>query len=49
LELSHELNPEAQLEMDTLKAFIVDREVSQVFEVKKYSKLSCCDRSETLT
>ncbi|KAG1930461.1 alpha-2-macroglobulin-like protein [Pimephales promelas] len=36
LELSLELNPEAQLEMDTLKAFIVDREVSQVFEVKKY-------------
>ncbi|XP_077086661.1 alpha-2-macroglobulin-like [Siphateles boraxobius] len=36
LQLSHELNPEAQIGMYTLKAFIADREISQVFEVKKY-------------
>ncbi|XP_056097146.1 alpha-2-macroglobulin-P-like [Rhinichthys klamathensis goyatoka] len=36
LQLSHELNPEAQMGMYTLKAFIADREISQVFEVKKY-------------
>ncbi|XP_067308346.1 alpha-2-macroglobulin-like protein 1 [Pseudorasbora parva] len=36
LQLSHELNPEAQLGMYTLKAFIGDRMISQVFEVKKY-------------
>ncbi|XP_048013066.1 pregnancy zone protein-like isoform X2 [Megalobrama amblycephala] len=36
LQLSHELNPEAQIGMYTLKAFIGDRMISQVFEVKKY-------------
>ncbi|XP_048061395.1 LOW QUALITY PROTEIN: alpha-1-inhibitor 3-like [Megalobrama amblycephala] len=36
LQLSHELNPEAQMGMYTLKAFIGDRMISQVFEVKKY-------------
>ncbi|XP_067280946.1 alpha-2-macroglobulin-like protein 1 [Pseudorasbora parva] len=36
LQLSHELNPEAQTGMYTLKAFIGDRLRSQVFEVKKY-------------
>ncbi|XP_077058468.1 alpha-2-macroglobulin-like protein 1 [Siphateles boraxobius] len=36
LQLSHELNPEAQIGMYTLKAFIGDRTVSHVFEVKKY-------------
>ncbi|XP_067314067.1 pregnancy zone protein-like [Pseudorasbora parva] len=36
LQLSHELNPEAQIGMYTLKAFIDDRMISQVFEVKKY-------------
>ncbi|KAG1931636.1 pregnancy zone protein [Pimephales promelas] len=36
LQLSHELNPEAQMGMYTLKAFIAEREVSQIFEVKKY-------------
>ncbi|ROL45443.1 Alpha-2-macroglobulin [Anabarilius grahami] len=36
LQLSHELNPEAQTGMYTLRAFIGDRTVSQVFEVKKY-------------
>ncbi|XP_067308332.1 pregnancy zone protein-like [Pseudorasbora parva] len=36
LQLSHELNPEAQIGMYTLKAFIGDRIISQVFEVKKY-------------
>ncbi|CAM4320863.1 unnamed protein product [Leuciscus chuanchicus] len=36
LQLSHELNPEAQIGMYTLKAFIGDRTISQVFEVKKY-------------
>ncbi|RXN08318.1 alpha-2-macroglobulin-like isoform X2 [Labeo rohita] len=36
LELSHQLNPEAQVGMYTLRAFIGDRIISQVFEVKKY-------------
>ncbi|KAL1246514.1 hypothetical protein QQF64_034648 [Cirrhinus molitorella] len=36
LELSHQLNPEAQVGIYTLSAFIGDRMVSQVFEVKKY-------------
>ncbi|XP_052429368.1 alpha-2-macroglobulin [Carassius gibelio] len=36
LELSHALNPEAQVGMYTLRAFIGDRMISQVFEVKKY-------------
>ncbi|ROJ08811.1 Pregnancy zone protein [Anabarilius grahami] len=36
VELSHELNPEAQTGMYTLRVFIGDREVSHVFEVKKY-------------
>ncbi|KAG1941890.1 alpha-2-macroglobulin-like [Pimephales promelas] len=36
LQLSHKLNPEAQIGMYTLKAFIGDGIVSQVFEVKKY-------------
>ncbi|CAM4713493.1 unnamed protein product [Leuciscus chuanchicus] len=36
LQLSHELNPEAQLGIYTLKAFIGDRMISQEFEVKKY-------------
>ncbi|CAM4547116.1 unnamed protein product [Leuciscus chuanchicus] len=36
LQLSHELNPEAPIGMYTLKAFIADRGISQVFEVKKY-------------
>ncbi|XP_067312472.1 alpha-2-macroglobulin-like protein 1 [Pseudorasbora parva] len=36
LQLSHELNPEAQIGMYTLKAFIDDRMISQVFEVRKY-------------
>ncbi|CAM4321381.1 unnamed protein product [Leuciscus chuanchicus] len=36
LQLSHELNPEAQIGMYTLKAFIGDRTISHVFEVKKY-------------
>ncbi|XP_051744963.1 alpha-2-macroglobulin-like [Ctenopharyngodon idella] len=36
LELSHALNPEAQIGMYTLKAFIGDQMTSQVFEVKKY-------------
>ncbi|XP_039543582.1 pregnancy zone protein-like [Pimephales promelas] len=36
LQLSHELNPEAQMGMYTLKAFIGDQMVSHVFEVKKY-------------
>ncbi|KAK7134020.1 hypothetical protein R3I94_015770 [Phoxinus phoxinus] len=36
LQLSHKLNPEAQIGMYTLKAFIGDGTVSQVFEVKKY-------------
>ncbi|XP_067308330.1 alpha-2-macroglobulin-like protein 1 isoform X1 [Pseudorasbora parva] len=36
LQLSHELNPEAQIGMYTLKAFIGERMISQVFEVKKY-------------
>ncbi|XP_067226492.1 alpha-2-macroglobulin-like protein 1 isoform X1 [Chanodichthys erythropterus] len=36
LQLSHKLNPEAQIGMYKLKAFIGDREISQVFEVKKY-------------
>ncbi|XP_073677958.1 alpha-2-macroglobulin-like [Garra rufa] len=36
LELSHQLNPEAQVGMYTLRAFIGDRIVSQDFEVKKY-------------
>ncbi|ROI16513.1 Alpha-2-macroglobulin-like protein 1 [Anabarilius grahami] len=36
LQLSHKLNPEAQTGMYTLRAFIGDRTVSQVFEVKKY-------------
>jgi len=47
LQLSHELNPQAQIVMYTLKAFIADREVSQVFEVKKYSKLLCKGSSMT--
>ncbi|XP_077075603.1 alpha-2-macroglobulin-like protein 1 [Siphateles boraxobius] len=36
LQLSHTLNPEAQIGMYTLNAFIGDGTVSQVFEVKKY-------------
>ncbi|XP_026080573.1 alpha-2-macroglobulin-like protein 1 [Carassius auratus] len=36
LELSHQLNPEAQVGIYTLRAFIADRVISQVFEVKKY-------------
>ncbi|XP_039543526.1 pregnancy zone protein-like [Pimephales promelas] len=36
LQLSHELNPEAQLGMYNLKAFIGEQMISQVFEVKKY-------------
>ncbi|ROI15092.1 Pregnancy zone protein [Anabarilius grahami] len=36
LQLSHQLNSEAQIGMYTLKAFIGDREIYQVFEVKKY-------------
>ncbi|XP_026076244.1 alpha-2-macroglobulin-like [Carassius auratus] len=36
LGLSHQLNPEAQVGMYTLKAFIGERMTSQVFEVKKY-------------
>uniref|UniRef100_A0A672NJ38 Alpha-2-macroglobulin-like protein 1 n=1 Tax=Sinocyclocheilus grahami TaxID=75366 RepID=A0A672NJ38_SINGR len=36
LELSHQLNPEAQVGMYTLRAFIDDRMISRVFEVKKY-------------
>ncbi len=38
LQLSHQLNPEAQVGMYTLRAFIGDRMFSQVFEVKKYGK-----------
>ncbi|KAG1966971.1 pregnancy zone protein [Pimephales promelas] len=36
LQLSHELNPEAQTGKYTLKALIGERTVSHVFEVKKY-------------
>ncbi|CAM4687033.1 unnamed protein product [Leuciscus chuanchicus] len=36
LQLSHKLNPEAQIGMYTLKAFIGDGTVSHGFEVKKY-------------
>ncbi|XP_059415069.1 alpha-2-macroglobulin-like [Carassius carassius] len=36
LALSHQLNPEAQVGMYTLRAFIGERMTSQVFEVKKY-------------
>ncbi|KAG1966973.1 pregnancy zone protein [Pimephales promelas] len=36
LQLSHELNPEAQMGMYTLKAFIGEQTISHVFEVKKY-------------
>ncbi|XP_059418671.1 alpha-2-macroglobulin-like [Carassius carassius] len=36
LQLSHSLNPEAQVGIYTLRAFIGDRMTSQVFEVKKY-------------
>ncbi|CAM4320964.1 unnamed protein product [Leuciscus chuanchicus] len=36
LQLSHELNPEAQIGMYALKAFIGDQMISHVFEVKKY-------------
>ncbi|KAK7175525.1 hypothetical protein R3I93_002441 [Phoxinus phoxinus] len=36
LQLSHELNPEAQIGMYSLKAFIGDQMTSHVFEVKKY-------------
>ncbi|ROL50597.1 Alpha-2-macroglobulin [Anabarilius grahami] len=36
LQLSHELNSEAQMGMYTISAFIGDRMISQVFEVKKY-------------
>uniref|UniRef100_A0A9J8BJW7 Alpha-2-macroglobulin-like protein 1 n=1 Tax=Cyprinus carpio carpio TaxID=630221 RepID=A0A9J8BJW7_CYPCA len=36
LQLSHQLNPEAQVGMYTLRAFIDDQMISQVFEVKKY-------------
>uniref|UniRef100_A0A672KRR5 Alpha-2-macroglobulin-like n=1 Tax=Sinocyclocheilus grahami TaxID=75366 RepID=A0A672KRR5_SINGR len=36
LQLSHKLNPEAQVGMYTLRAFIGDQMISQVFEVKKY-------------
>jgi len=39
--VSHGLNPEAQTGMFTLKAFIADREISQVFEVNKFGKLLC--------
>jgi len=41
--VSHELNPEAQMGMFTLKAFIADREIPQVFEVNKCG--SCCVRA----
>uniref|UniRef100_A0A673K8G3 Alpha-macroglobulin receptor-binding domain-containing protein n=1 Tax=Sinocyclocheilus rhinocerous TaxID=307959 RepID=A0A673K8G3_9TELE len=36
LQLSHQLNPEAQVGMYALRAFIGDRMISQVFELKKY-------------
>ncbi|XP_026110622.1 alpha-2-macroglobulin-like [Carassius auratus] len=36
LQLSHQLNPEAQVGMYALRAFIGDRMISQDFEVKKY-------------
>ncbi|XDV12116.1 hypothetical protein PO909_000848 [Leuciscus waleckii] len=36
LQLSHKLNPEAQIGMYTLKAFIGDQMISHVFEVRKY-------------
>ncbi|XP_016115418.1 alpha-2-macroglobulin-P-like [Sinocyclocheilus grahami] len=36
LQLSHQLNPEAQVGMYTLRAFISDRMISQIFELKKY-------------
>ncbi|XP_016386639.1 alpha-2-macroglobulin-like isoform X2 [Sinocyclocheilus rhinocerous] len=36
LQLSHQLNSEAQVGMYTLRAFISDRMISQIFEVKKY-------------
>ncbi|XP_067310949.1 alpha-2-macroglobulin-P-like [Pseudorasbora parva] len=36
LQLSHKLNPEAQIGMYTITAFIGDRMISHVFEVKKY-------------
>ncbi|TRY74304.1 hypothetical protein DNTS_002941, partial [Danionella cerebrum] len=36
LELSYDLNPEAQVGLYTVRAFIGDRMISQVFEVKKY-------------
>ncbi|XP_043082107.1 alpha-2-macroglobulin-like protein 1 [Puntigrus tetrazona] len=36
LQLSHQLNPEAQVGMYTLRAYIGDQMFSQVFEVKKY-------------
>ncbi|XP_073682425.1 alpha-2-macroglobulin-P-like [Garra rufa] len=36
LELSHPLNPEAQVGMYTLQAMVGDQIISQVFEVKKY-------------
>ncbi|XP_067283795.1 uncharacterized protein [Pseudorasbora parva] len=36
LQLSHKLNPEAQIGMYTIKAFIGDRMISHVFVVKKY-------------
>ncbi|XP_067293425.1 alpha-2-macroglobulin-like protein 1 [Pseudorasbora parva] len=36
LQLSHELNPEAQIGMYMLKAFIGDQMITQGFEVKKY-------------
>ncbi|XP_039541680.1 alpha-2-macroglobulin-like [Pimephales promelas] len=36
LQLSHELNPEARMGVYTLKAFIGERTISHVFEVKKY-------------
>ncbi|KAK2917021.1 hypothetical protein Q8A67_001395 [Cirrhinus molitorella] len=36
LQLSHQLNSEAQVGMYSLRAFIGERMISQVFEVKKY-------------
>ncbi|XP_052394353.1 LOW QUALITY PROTEIN: ovostatin homolog [Carassius gibelio] len=36
LQLSHQLNPEAQVGMYALRSFIGDRMISQDFEVKKY-------------
>jgi len=38
LQLSHELNPEAQIGKYMIKAIIGERIISHVFEVKKYGK-----------